>query len=107
VRSGKSQDCAKIRTVIESLSILGPDAIDSVICELDIMGISLGKKCASLGMIAEGLRYMYGDEVAEMLMQRVFLKLDELYSCCHNHDNCQERPDYARTDYQSVSQGVG
>jgi hypothetical protein len=67
------------KAFIESLAILGPAVIDSIIGELDDMGISLGRKCASLAKIAEGLRYIYGEETAEMMMQRIFIKLDELH----------------------------
>gem|GEM_PF-2585367 len=77
--SSESYDCSKIRKAfMESLSILGLPALDALIVELEDMGVFLGRKCSTLGQIAEALRYMYGEETAEMMMQRVFLKLDEI-----------------------------
>jgi hypothetical protein len=59
----ESYDCSKIRKAfIESLSILGLPALDTLIVELEDMRVFLGRKCSTLGQIAEALRYMYGGD---------------------------------------------
>jgi len=63
-----------------SISILGERTAKILIEDLRHHGIFLIDPELTLDKIGRGLKELLGHEAAELIMQRVIIKLDELYS---------------------------
>ena len=69
------------RAFEDSIKALGDSGVRTLISDLQIYGAySADSKLISLVGLMDGLRAMLGDEAAEMIMERVMVKMDALHS---------------------------
>jgi hypothetical protein len=68
------------QTFLESVDILGKRTCRVLIKDLQRYRVFLYDQNLSLEHLARGLREMIGEQSAEMLLERVVIKLDELGS---------------------------
>ena len=64
---------------LETIDVLGDRAVRAIIEDLQRYHVFLYDQNLSLRDLASGLREMMGEETTQFLIERIYLKLDELY----------------------------
>lgn len=76
-----SREFALRRALQDSLKLLGERTMQSMIFEMRIQaGIDFDSPSLSLEQISKGLRDLYGEEAAGILIEDICLKMDEIAS---------------------------
>jgi hypothetical protein len=87
-RKGCDLDESVLRRAFEgSLDILGQRLKESVIYDLENTGEYRKDEEFSLEKIALGLNRLFGKEAAEMMVERIILKMDELAVILKKQEN--------------------
>lgn len=68
------------RAFLESIAILGERSSRALIEDLRRYRVFLYDQSLSLENLARGLAELVGEETAELILERVIIKLDELHS---------------------------
>lgn len=64
---------------LDAIEIMGERGKAAFIEDLQLKGLDLDDKRLSLPGLALTVRSLFGDDVSDLIMQRVMIKLDEMY----------------------------
>lgn len=74
------------------ISVLGENAKNSIMHELTVQaGVNFAESKLSLAKLYEGLKILFGDEVAEIMIAGVVLRLEKINRADKHSTNLTER----------------
>ncbi len=80
------------RALLDSIEIMGDRGRAAFVEDLQLRGLDLDDKKLSLSEIALTMRSMFGDEITDIVMQRVMIRLDEMCSVPVQRSGRQSSP---------------